>query len=134
MPGGTARSYVGAGAEGIFENKGAGLRVGARLQTTRSCAATGFSANWLWVTLRQPRPIVDCRFISAKWRFMEIRVEGSLDQAMRVLKRKLAKEGVFKEMKKRAFYEKPSVRRKRKRSEAQRRRRKEQRRRRASAL
>ena len=49
---------------------------------------------------------------------MEIRVEGSLDQAMRVLKRKLAKEGVFKEMKKRAFYEKPSVRRKRKRSEA----------------
>ena len=53
---------------------------------------------------------------------MEIRVEGSLDQAMRVLKRKLAKEGVFKEMKKRAFYEKPSVRRKRKRSEAQRRR------------
>ncbi len=67
-------------------------------------------------------------------RFMEIRVEGSLDQAMRVLKRKLAKEGVFKEMKKRAFYEKPSVRRKRKRSEAQRRRRKEQRRRRASAL
>ncbi len=67
-------------------------------------------------------------------RTMEIRVEGSLDQAMRVLKRKLAKEGVFKEMKKRAFYEKPSVRRKRKRSEAQRRRRKEQRRRRASAM
>ncbi len=29
---------------------------------------------------------------------MEIRVEGSLDQAMRVLKRKLAKEGVFKEI------------------------------------
>ncbi len=65
---------------------------------------------------------------------MEIRVEGSLDQAMRVLKRKLAKEGVFKEMKKRAYYEKPSVRRKRKRSDAQRRRRKEQRRRRASSL
>jgi small subunit ribosomal protein S21 len=69
-----------------------------------------------------------------QWRAMEIRVEGSLDQAMRVLKRKLAKEGVFKEMKKRAFYEKPSVRRKRKRSEAQRRRRKEQRRRRAAAI
>ena len=68
------------------------------------------------------------------WRFMEIKVEGSLDQAMRVLKRKLAKEGVFKEMKKRAFYEKPSVRRKRKRSDAQRRRRKEMRRRRVSSL
>lgn len=74
------------------------------------------------------------RLTTDQRRIMEIRVEGSLDQAMRVLKRKLAKEGVFKEMKKRAFYEKPSVRRKRKRSEAQRRRRKEQRRRRASAL
>lgn len=39
---------------------------------------------------------------------MEIRVEGSVDQAMRALKRKLAREGVFKEWKKRAFYEKPS--------------------------
>jgi small subunit ribosomal protein S21 len=78
-------------------------------------------------------PILQCLTEFAR-RTMEIRVEGSLDQAMRVLKRKLAKEGVFKEMKKRAFYEKPSVKRKRKRSEAQRRRRKEQRRRRASAM
>jgi small subunit ribosomal protein S21 len=61
---------------------------------------------------------------------MEIMVEGPLDQALRVLKRKLAKEGVFKEWRKRAFYEKPSVRRKRKRTEAQSRRRKEQKRRR----
>ena len=60
---------------------------------------------------------------------MEIRVEGSLDQAMRVLKRKLAKEGVFKEMKKRAFYEKPSVKRKRKIREARKRRRREMKRR-----
>ena len=80
------------------------------------------------------RPKLQGLDLKGSWRSMEIRVEGSLDQAMRVLKRKLAKEGVFKEMKKRAFYEKPSVRRKRKRSEAQRRRRKEQRRRRASAL
>jgi small subunit ribosomal protein S21 len=65
---------------------------------------------------------------------MEIRVEGSVDQAMRVLKRKLAKEGVFKEWKKRAFYEKPSVRRKRKRAEAQRRRRKDERRRRSPSI
>jgi small subunit ribosomal protein S21 len=65
---------------------------------------------------------------------MEIRVEGSLDQALRVLKRKLAKEGVFKEWKKRAFYEKPSVRRKRKRTEAQSRRRKEQKRRQGRSI
>lgn len=55
---------------------------------------------------------------------MEVRVEGSLERAMRVLKKKLAAEGVFKEMKIRAFYEKPSVRRKRKRQEAERKRRK----------
>jgi small subunit ribosomal protein S21 len=91
-------------------------------------------ATTLRLTLHQGRLIVDGLITLVEWRFMEIRVEGSLDQAMRVLKRKLAKEGVFKEMKKRAFYEKPSVRRKRKRSEAQRRRRKEQRRRRASAI
>jgi small subunit ribosomal protein S21 len=91
-----------------------------------------------WLTLTKSRPrlgrLIIVRTLDQRRRIMEIRVEGSLDQAMRVLKRKLAKEGVFKEMKKRAFYEKPSVRRKRKRSEAQRRRRKEQRRRRASAM
>jgi small subunit ribosomal protein S21 len=55
---------------------------------------------------------------------MEVRVEGSLERAIKVLKKKLAAEGVFKEMKVRAFYEKPSVRRKRKRQEAERKRRK----------
>ena len=59
---------------------------------------------------------------------MEVRVDGSLERAMRVLKNKLAAEGVFKEMKVRAFYEKPSVRRKRKRQEAERKRRKAMRR------
>jgi small subunit ribosomal protein S21 len=87
-----------------------------------------------WLTPIGLGPILSDLNKAQKRRIMEIRVEGSLDQAMRVLKRKLAKEGVFKEMKKRAFYEKPSVRRKRKRTEAQRRRRKEQRRRRASAM
>ncbi len=51
-----------------------------------------------------------------------------IDRALLVLKRKLSKEGVFKEMKKRAFYEKPSVARRRKCAEAERRRAREQRR------
>mgnify|MGYP001501301401 CR=1 FL=1 len=59
---------------------------------------------------------------------MEVRVDGSLEKAIRVLKKKLASEGVFKEMKLRSFYEKPSVRRKRKRQEAERKRRKAMRR------
>ncbi|MFP6625793.1 MAG: 30S ribosomal protein S21 [Deltaproteobacteria bacterium] len=59
---------------------------------------------------------------------MEVRIDGSLEKAIRVLKKKLAAEGVFKEMKLRSFYEKPSVRRKRKRQEAERKRRKAMRR------
>jgi len=40
-----------------------------------------------------------------------------------VLKRKMTKEGVLKQLKLKRFFEKPSVRRKRKRKEAERRRR-----------
>ena len=56
---------------------------------------------------------------------MEISVNNNLDKAMRVLKRKLIREGVFKELKSRRFYEKPSERKKRKEKEAQKKRRKE---------
>jgi len=49
-------------------------------------------------------------------------VDGQVDQALKLLKRQLAKDGLFKEMKRRAFYEKPSARRKRKRQEARRKR------------
>lgn len=54
---------------------------------------------------------------------MEIRVNGKdLEKALTVLKRKLQKEGLLKELKRRRHYEKPSVRLKTKRREAQRRR------------
>ncbi len=50
---------------------------------------------------------------------MEVKVIGNqLEKALKVLKRKLAQEGTFKEIKKRRFYEKPSVKRKRKQQEA----------------
>jgi len=47
-----------------------------------------------------------------------------VDGALRNLKRKLQQEGFFREIKKRKFYEKPSVKKKRKQQEAMRRRRK----------
>ena len=50
--------------------------------------------------------------------------ENNVDQALRALKRKLQREGVFREMKRRRFYEKPSERTVRERSEAERRARK----------
>jgi len=56
---------------------------------------------------------------------MEIPVHHNLERAMRVLKRKLIREGIFKELKSRRFYEKPSERRKRKFKEATKKRRKD---------
>lgn len=49
---------------------------------------------------------------------------NNVDQALRVLKKKLQREGVFREMKLRRHFEKPSEERKRKAAESERRRRK----------
>jgi small subunit ribosomal protein S21 len=49
---------------------------------------------------------------------LEVQVENdNLDRALRVLKRKLIREGVFKEYKSKKYFEKPSVKRKRLRNE-----------------
>ncbi|MEX0759088.1 MAG: 30S ribosomal protein S21 [Tistlia sp.] len=50
--------------------------------------------------------------------------DNNVDQAMRALKKKLQREGVFREMKLRRHFEKPSEKRKRERAEAVRRHRK----------
>jgi small subunit ribosomal protein S21 len=47
--------------------------------------------------------------------------DNNVDQALRVLKKKMQREGVFKEMKLRRAYEKPSERRVREKSDAVRR-------------
>jgi len=50
---------------------------------------------------------------------LEIKVKGNnIEKAIRDLKLRLQKEGIFKELKNRRFYEKPSVKEKRKRIEA----------------
>jgi small subunit ribosomal protein S21 len=50
--------------------------------------------------------------------------DNNVDQALRVLKKKMQREGVFREMKQRRAYEKPSERRVREKAEAVRRARK----------
>jgi len=50
--------------------------------------------------------------------------DNNVDQALRALKKKMQREGVFREMKRRRFYEKPSEMRAREKSEAIRRMRK----------
>ena len=50
--------------------------------------------------------------------------DNNVDQAMRVLKKKMQREGIFRELKQRRSYEKPSQRKARERAEAIRRSRK----------
>lgn len=50
--------------------------------------------------------------------------DNNVDQALRALKKKMQREGLFREMKMRRHYEKPSEKRVREMSEAQRRQRK----------
>ena len=56
---------------------------------------------------------------------MKIEVfDNQIEPALKALKKEMLKGGVFKEMKRREYYEKPSVKRKRKQAEALRKRRK----------
>ena len=57
---------------------------------------------------------------------MEVFVEHNIEKAMKILKRKLIKEGLFKELKSRRYYEKPSERKKRKHKESLKKARKEE--------
>jgi small subunit ribosomal protein S21 len=53
---------------------------------------------------------------------LEIKVQGNdIDRALKSLKNKLQKEGLFREIKNRNFFEKPSVKKKRKQAEARKR-------------
>ncbi len=53
---------------------------------------------------------------------MEVKViDNDVEKALKILKNKLSKNGLFKELKLRRAYEKPSVKRKRKALEARRR-------------
>ena len=61
----------------------------------------------------------------AKESFLQVIVrDNNIDQALRVLKKKMQREGVFREMRQRRSYEKPSERKNREKSEAVRRARK----------
>ena len=51
--------------------------------------------------------------------FLEVTVyQNQVEKALKVLKRQMTKEGLLKELKRRRFYEKPSVKKKRKQKEA----------------
>jgi small subunit ribosomal protein S21 len=59
---------------------------------------------------------------------LDIKVFGNdIEKALKLLKRQIQKDGLFKEVKQRSFYEKPSVKEERKRREALKKRQKAQR-------
>ena len=66
---------------------------------------------------------INC-FIEEEHRVQVLVRDNNVDQALKVLKKKMQREGVFREMKLRGHYEKPSERRVRERAEAIRRARK----------
>lgn len=51
---------------------------------------------------------------------IEVEVRGDIEQAIRLLKKKLQLDGIKKELKRREHYEKPSVKRRRKQAESKR--------------
>ena len=60
-----------------------------------------------------------------EFRPLEVQVQANdVGRALSALKRKMANEGLYKELKKRRFHEKPSISKKRKHREADRRRKK----------
>lgn len=86
-----------------------------RRLTERTQAGNGGSALWLL----EPETLI------GKEPNVQVLVrDNNVDQALRALKKKLQREGVFREMKLRNFYEKPSEKRAREKAEAVRRARK----------
>lgn len=83
---------------------------------------------------RSQRPIASNRNEGQATGAMEVVVDHGIDKAMKVLKRKLIKEGLFKELKSRRYYEKPSERKKRKEKESKKKLRKEEARQKKNAM
>jgi|WetSurMetagenome_2_1015567.scaffolds.fasta_scaffold11994_5 small subunit ribosomal protein S21 len=76
----------------------------------------------------RPEPSYTDKHEPVTLRPLEVYVsDGKIDKALRKLKRKLANEGVLKELKRRRRFMKPSAKRRRKQADAARRRRKRER-------
>ena len=93
--------------------------IGAFILTSIIHIVVGFLSNW--PAFRSP-PVFAAK---REERLLQVFVrDNNVDQALRVLKKKMQREGIFREMKLRRNYEKPSERRARERAEAIRRTRK----------
>ena len=81
----------------------------------RACGRDGKAQSRTGVAVLFPTCLIKSRKESALKVFVR---ENNVDQALRVLKKKLQREGLFRELKRRKAYEKPSERRAREKGEA----------------
>jgi small subunit ribosomal protein S21 len=80
---------------------------------------------WSGFRFGPPRSILNITRPSGERSFVQVVVrDNNVDQALRALKKKMQREGIFREMKLRNYYEKPSEKRAREKAEAIRRARK----------
>tara|TARA_B100000686_G_scaffold258298_1_gene270542 strand:- start:30 stop:347 length:318 start_codon:yes stop_codon:yes gene_type:complete len=83
-----------------------------------------FNSVFLWENTREngfpsKNPWISSIHLTRRQRFLEVTVyQNQVEKALKVLKRQMTKEGLLKELKRRRFYEKPSVKKKRKQKEA----------------
>ena len=89
-----------------------------------SIASTLFYVRFLFINLNQHLIQFKPFRTESEFNVQVLVRDNNVDQALRALKKKLQREGVFREMKLRNFYEKPSEKRAREKAEAIRRSRK----------
>jgi ribosomal protein S21 len=93
--------------------------------TTRSVIPPYQSQGYGRATVIFLPPVLDCRRHQPNQRnviLVQVLVrDNNVDQALRALKKKMQREGIFREMKMRDYYEKPSQKRAREKAEAVRR-------------
>jgi small subunit ribosomal protein S21 len=103
---------------GVYAGIGPANAAGTVSRRSYFIAIGGFSGG----PVRTPPPDIEHRSVTD---LMQILVrDNNVDQALRALKKKLQREGVYREMKLRRHYEKPSEKRARERAAAIRRARK----------
>jgi small subunit ribosomal protein S21 len=96
-----------------------------RAQAERDCHGTDALSNGPSAKHASKTTEVPTHMLQRRNKFLQVFVrDNNVDQALKVLKRRLQREGVFREMKRKRFYEKPSERSAREKSEAVRRMRK----------
>lgn len=77
---------------------------------------------WAYSTPRAPPAQAHRKFIVKKVMLVQVQVvDNNVEKAIKLLKRKLTKEGIFRQLKEKRWHEKPSDARRRKQRQARRR-------------